>query len=193
MTWAPDYSTPTLVLNYLGIDDDAEHVSTFVGLWITAVSRNIDDHCGRQFGQVASLEERYYTPVWDRRDQCWYATIDDLQNTAGMTVEDEDGNAVTDYVLLPRNAPQKGRPYERMKLTAATGEIAPTALWGWTAQPSGVTVGLLLQAARLNARRDSPFGIAGSPSEGSELRLLAQLDPDFRTTLKPYRREWWAA
>lgn len=193
MTWAPDYASAQTVRTYLNVDDNADAIDTFIGLWVTAVSRNIDTFCGRQFGQVSTVEERYYEPVWDRRDQCWYATIDDLQNTAGMSVLDDDGNAVTDYVLLPRNAPQKGRPYERMKLTAATGEIAPTALWGWTAQPSAVTVGLLLQAARLAARRDSPFGIAGSPSEGSELRLLAQLDPDFRTTLTPYRRKWWAA
>lgn len=193
MTWAPDYATADELLAYLKVDDDADQVRTFAQLWVTAVSRNIDEFCGRQFGAVAAVEERYFTPVWDRRDQCWYATIDDLQSTAGMSVVDEDGATVTDYVLLPRNAPQRGRPYEVMKLSGATGEIAPTALWGWTATPSAVKVGLFLQGARLAARRDSPFGVAGSPSEGSELRLLAQLDPDFRTTLAPLRRKWWAA
>jgi hypothetical protein len=193
VTWAPDYATTDLVRRYLGIENNADSVDTFIGLWITAVSANINSHCGRQFGKVSALEERYYEPEYDRRDRCWYAVIDDLQDTTGMTVVDDDGNTVTGYTLLPRNAPQTGRPYERMKLTTATGEIAPTALWGWNAVPSAVSVGLLLQAARLNARRDSPFGIAGSPSEGSELRLLAQLDPDFRTTLAPWRRKWWAA
>lgn len=195
MTWAPDYASTQTVRTYLNVDDNADGIDTFIALWITAVSRNIDTFCGRQFGVVASVEERYYTPVWDRRDQRWYATIDDLQTTAGMSIVDDDGTAVdvADCVLLPRNNPQKGRPYERIELPAATGEVAVTALWGWTAVPSSVTVGLLLQAARLAARRDSPFGIAGSPSEGSELRLLAQLDPDFRTTLTPFRRKWWAA
>ena len=55
-----------------------------------------------------------------------------------------------------------------------------------------VKAGLFLQGARLAARRDSPFGISGSPSEQGEIRLLAQLDPDFKTSLKPLRREWWA-
>ena len=193
MTWAPDYSTAAIVKNYLGIDDNVDQVDTFIALWITAVSRNVDDHCGRQFGRVAALEERYYTPVWDRRDQCWYATVDDVQDLTGAAIEDENGTAVTDYVMLPRNAAAKGKPYEQIKLTSATGEIAASMLWGWNAQPAGVTVGLLLQAARLNARRDSPFGIAGSPAQGSEIRLLAQLDPDFKTTLKPLVRDWWAA
>lgn len=192
MTWAPDYASLSLVRTYLGVDDNADHIDTFIGLWITAVSRNIDTFCGRQFGQVHAAEERYYTPVWDRRDGCWYAVIDDLQNTTGAAIVDDDGTAVTGYQLLPRNAPQKGRPYERLKLETATGEIGFTGLWGWTAIPESVKVGLLLQAARLAARRDSPFGIAGSPSEGSELRLLAQLDPDFRTTLTPFCRKWWA-
>lgn len=192
MTWAPDYGDAQLVKNWLNIDDNVDHVDTFIGLWVTAVSRNIDDHCGRQFGRVAALEERYYTPVWDRRDQCWYATVDDVQDLTGAAIVDDDGTAVTGYTMLPRNAAAKGRPYERIKLPTATGEIAASMLWGWNAAPSAVTVGLLLQAARLNARRDSPFGIAGSPAQGSELRLLAQLDPDFKTTLHPLRRSWWA-
>lgn len=192
MTWAPDYAETRLLLDYLNIDDEVDQIRTFAGLWITAVSRNIDDFCGRQFGQTA-LEERHYEPVWDRRDKCWYATIDDVQNVTGLAIEDEDGAAVTDYTLLPRNNVAKGRPYERLKIESATGDIAVTALFGWTAVPSSVPTGLFLQAARLNARRSSPFGIAGSPSQGSEIRLLAQLDPDFRTTLRPYVRDWWAA
>jgi hypothetical protein len=61
--------------------------------------------------------------------------------------------------------------------------------------PPSIPAALLLQASRLNKRRDSPFGIAGSPSAqgAGEVRLLARLDPDFITTLKPYVRKWWAA
>ena len=49
----------------------------------------------------------------------------------------------------------------------------------------------LLQASRLAARRDSPFGVAGSPDAGSEMRLLARVDPDVAVALEPYRRRIW--
>lgn len=193
MTWAPDYCTSPELKSYLHIEDDADDV--FIALWITTASANVNDFCGRQFGQVASVETRTYTPVWDRHLGCYVAEIDDLMDTDDLAVIDQNANVLTDYALAPENAVQKGRPYERI-LTSVGGPLTLDGLWGWdpaSAGPKVAKTGLLLQAARLAARRDSPFGIAGSPSDGSELRLLAQLDPDFRTSLKPFRREWWAA
>lgn len=218
MTWAPDYCTLAELKSYLKISDSVD--DAFAALWITAVSRNVDDFCGRQFGQVAAAEDRYYTPVWDRPQAAWVCEIDDLQDTTGLTFKDQNGTAIpaatansAGYTLLPRNAAAKGRPYERVKLSGLVGgvtgwvwgvqgwpggELTAHGVWGWTAGTAGPTIaktGLFLQAARLEARRQSPFGIAGSPdaNTGTELRLLAQLDPDFRTTLKPVIRDWWAA
>jgi uncharacterized phiE125 gp8 family phage protein len=197
VTWAPDYVTAEQLKSYLRIGDNAD--DAFIAAWITTVSRNVDDFTGRQFGQTLA-ESRYYTPVWDRAECAWFAEIDDVQDVTGLTVTDSDGTAVpaltstvAGYQLLPRNAAAKGRPYERLKLTVATGEIDVNVKFGWSAVPSAVPTGALLQAARLNHRRSSPFGIAGSPTEGTQVRLLAQLDPDFRTSLKPYVRDWWAA
>jgi hypothetical protein len=191
VTWAPDYVTSTQLKDYLHIGDNVDDV--FVALWVTTVSRNVDDFCGRQFGQTTA-EARTYTPVWDRHLGAYVTEVDDLQDITGLAIVDENGAAVTDYDLEPVNAVKKGKPYERILTTASTGKLTPTALWGWTAVPSAVKTGMFLQGARLAARRDSPFGVAGSPKEGSEIKLLtAQLDPDFRTSLKPLRRDWWAA
>lgn len=192
MTWAPDYVTRQQLKDYLHIGDNAD--DAFIDVWITTVSRNVDDHTGRQFGQTAAAEARYYTPFYDRHESAWFVDVDDVQDTTGLTVVDEAGTAVTGYTLLPRNAAVKGKPYERLKLpSACVGELTATVKWGWTAQPAAVKTGMFLQGARLAARRDSPFGISGSPSEQGEIRLLAQLDPDFRTSLKPLQRKWWAA
>lgn len=199
MTWAPDYLTRQELKDYLRVTDNA--YDALFDVWITTVSRNVDEHCGRQFGQVASTEERVYTPFWDRHEQAWFVEMDDLQDTTGFGLVDEDGTAipvktstVAGYQFLPRNAAAKGRPYEQLKITTNPGvEVTADALWGWAAVPSAVKTGALLQAARLNHRRSSPFGISGSPSEGTQIRLLAQLDPDFRTSLRPFVREWWAA
>lgn len=214
MTWRPDYCTLAELKSWLKITDSAD--DAFVALWITAVSRNIDDFCNRQFGQVAAAEDRFYTPQWDRPQGAWVCEIDDLQDTTGLTFANQNGTAIAaatptsaGYTLLPRNALAKGRPYERIKITGLTGgvtgwysgvtgwpggDLTGHGLWGWSAQPTPLKIGIFLQGARLEARRQAPFGIAGSPdaNTGTELRLLAQLDPDFRTTLEPWRRDWWA-
>lgn len=198
MTWAPDYVTLAQLRSYLRIDDQADDLS--LAAWITTVSRNVDDHCQRQFGKVAAAEDRIYRPVYDRHRRAWYVDVDDLQDTTGFTLTDEDGEAIAaqtssvdGYTLLPRNAAAKGEPYTQLKLTVSGGdEVTGNGVWGWNAVPAAVTTGLYLQAARLAARRDSPFGISGSPGDQGELRLLAQLDPDFRTSLKPLVRKWWA-
>jgi hypothetical protein len=188
MAWAPDYTTDEVLKDYLGITIDAD--DAFVPMWITTSSRNVDDFCGRQFGQVATLETRRYRGVWDASLGAYVYQIDDLLDVTGFLVD-----GVTDYDLEPMNAPQKGRPYERL-VTRNRGPLDMDGLWGWPAESAAaasVEMGMLLQASRLHARRDSPFGVAGSPSEGNAVRLLAQLDPDFRTSLKPFRRKWYAA
>lgn len=190
MAWAPDYVTAEGLRSYLRIDDSAD--DTFLALWATTVSRNVDDFCGRQFGKVGTVEAREYATRYDRHLRCWVAEIDDVQTVASMIVLDENATELTDYVLSPVNALKKGKPYERIAVEVS-GPLTISALWGWTDVPAAVPTGAYLQAARLAARRDSPFGIAGSPSEQGEIRLLAQLDPDFRTSLKPLRRSWWAA
>lgn len=190
MTWAPDYVQLADLRSYLNITGTQHDM--FLSTWITTVSRNVDDACGRQFGQVDAAETREYRASYDRREGAWYAEIDDLQDVTDLTVIDASATVVTDYALLPANNPQKGKPYERMTLPGA-GPFTIDALWGWSAVPAAVKTAMFLQAARLAARRDSPFGISGSPSEQGEIRLLAQLDPDFRTSLKPLVRKWWAA
>lgn len=191
MTWAPDYATLANLKRYLDIEDTNDDV--FLTTWITAVSRNIDEHTGRQFGQVDTIEPRRYRATWDRHLGVYSYEIDDLFDIDDLVVVDANAVAVTDYDLWPDNAPLKGKPYTQLHTAAGGGRLTATGLWGWSSVPAGVATGLYLQAARLAARRNSPFGISGSPQEQGEIRLLAQLDPDFRVALKPYVRKWWAA
>lgn len=195
MTWAPDYVTRAQLKDYLRITDNADDL--FIDAWITTVSRNVDDHCGRQFGQTAA-EDRVYATRWDRTLCAYVADVDDVQDVTGLTVE-VAGTAVpawtsttAGYQLWPRNAVAKGRPYERITVPGA-GLLEVNVKWGWTAVPAAVPTGVYLQGARLAARRDSPFGLAGSPTEGNTVQLWARLDPDFITSLKPLQRKWWAA
>lgn len=191
MAWAPNYVTGAQLKTYLNIQHDDDDL--FLDNWATAVARNVDDHCSRQFGQVATVETRYYTPVWDHNECRTYIEIDDLQDITDFQLFDPDGTEITEYRLEPRNALSKGSVYTTVSVASRyADEMSAIGLWGWNDVPSSIPTAIYIQASRLNARRSSPFGIAGSPTSGSEIRLLAKLDPDFITTLKPYVRKWYA-
>jgi hypothetical protein len=191
MAWAPDYLEVEELADYLRIADDAD--DDLLAAAIGASSRMIDAHCNRQFGKVAAPEERRYRAY--RRGSCWAADIDDLMSTSGLVVETGSG-AVTGYELEPFNAAQNSRPWTRLVLPqSATGHptdyepwLDITAPWGWTTVPPAVTLACRLQSSRFHARRDSPYGVAGSPDQGNELRLLARLDPDVAVMLRAVRR-----
>jgi hypothetical protein len=44
-----------------------------------------------------------------------------------------------------------------------------------------------IQASRLFIRRQSPFGIAGTPELGT-VRLSSRLDPDVEALIRPFRK-----
>ncbi|WP_205876184.1 hypothetical protein [Mycobacterium camsae] len=66
-----------------------------------------------------------------------------------------------------------------------------TAKWGWPEVPGAVKLATLIQASRLFARRQAPFGVTGNPEVG-QLRLLERLDVDLVTSVRPYARVWGA-
>lgn len=195
MAWAPDYITASELKAYLRISDSVD--DSQLGVAITAASRAIDKHCRRQFG-VATAEERVYTAEYARHRRRWVVPIDDLMTAA--TLVEVGGDTLVTYTLEPRNAAAEGKPWETLVVDQDSAvvpcgeeyEVAVTAAWGWTAVPTPVKQACLLQAGRFHARRDSPFGIAGSPTIGSELRLLAKVDPDVAVVLRPFVK-WWAA
>lgn len=190
MAWEPDYVSAAEVKEYLRATVQVS--DAMAGIWATTASRAVDGFCHRQFGSVTA-EEREYTTDYDRHLGCWIGFIDDVMNVDDLVVLDENAEEITDYSLHPVNALKKGKPYERIAVNVC-GPLTITAPWGWTSVPTPVKLASLIQASRFAARQDSPFGVAGSPQEGSELRLLATLDPDLKTSLgSKYRRERWAA
>lgn len=192
MVWAPSYVTATEVLTYLKARGDVEDASTFAPIWAEAASRAVDDFCGRQFGLTSGTEARTYHACWDRYLRCYLAEVDDLP-AATATVADSAGAAVTVTEYGPANAVVKGKVFTHLILPIG-GKVTVTAQWGWSAVPASVKQATLIQASRFAARRDSPFGVAGSPAEGSEVLLRATLDPDLKTSLTGrYRRTAWAA
>lgn len=205
MAWEPDYTTAVDLAAYLRIDDNDDDLQLATAA--TSASRAIDRFTCRQFGLIDAPEARYYTARWSRSRGMWLVAIDDLMTETGLEVATEqyaDGIfvAVTAPVLRPRNALQKGRPWTELAipnesavgpLFGRDGGVRVTGRWGWTSVPVTVEQAALLQGSRVFARRDAPFGVAGSPEAGSELRLLAKVDPDVAVMLNSYRRRVWVA
>lgn len=183
MAWAPDYITTEEVKSFVKIADSIDDAE--IGLIPGAVSRAIDDHCNRQFGKVDTAVQRFYTPRWSSFHCSYVADVDDLFDLTGLPA------GITAY---PRNAVADGKPYTRLVYADGTAdEVGLTLAWGWPSVPDAVKVAARLQASRLVTRRDSPYGVAGSPDSGTEVRLLARLDPDVKTTLSAYVRPRWAS
>lgn len=183
MAWAEDYISIPQLAAYVGVDDNADD-NEFQPI-ITAASRAINKRCNRQFGRLTVPAARVYRrpAVYDVVTGLWLVEVDDVQDVTGMTVGGVP-YADSGAVLLPDNAPTDGVPWERLGFAdRPTSPLVAVAVWGWTAVPLQVLTATKLQCARWFARRGSPLGVAGSPDQGSELRLLAKLDPDVSTSL----------
>jgi hypothetical protein len=197
VTWAPDYCTTAEYKTWARITDTVD--DAIIPTYVTAASRAIDRAAGRQFGQTAAVEERFYTPVWDRRRARWVVETDDFATLTDAVVE-LDGNAQTGYTAEPLNAVVKGKVFTRLVLaesaspvTRDPGSVGATIRWGWAAVPTTIKGAQFLQTSRFLARRESPYGVAGSPADGSEMRLLAKVDPDVDVMLGAYKRRRWVA
>ncbi len=204
MAWRPAYATSTQLRDYLRIGDGDD--DTRISGVLEAASRAVDRHCHRQFGKVDAAELRRYSAVLDRSASHqrpgldrprWIIDIDDVHTTTDLAVVIRTAS-VTTYTLEPINAAAEGRPWETLIIDATSGirpygephEVYVTAQYGWASVPVAVREATLLQAARLFKRQDAPFGVAGSPDLGSEMRLLAKVDPDVAVTLRDFRRDW---
>jgi len=200
MAWKPDYLTLAEAKAYLRIADTVDDAELAVA--ITAVSRLIDTSCNRQFGSLAAPAARTYRrpPLLNQDSGLWELEIDDVQSATGLLVNGV-AYASSGAILLPDNAPADGLPWTRIATTVwpiASYPGAPvsnviTAAWGWTAFPGVVPMAARLQLGRLGFRRDAPQGVAGSPDQGSEIRMLAKLDPDVIKLLGVVRRRRRAA
>lgn len=202
MAWEPDYVSTGELRDYVRIPTDDVEDSAQLALAIAGASRAIDRTCRRQFG-FSSTAPRIYTPRFHPQLLKIVVDIDDLMDDpAGVTVASDvagDGGFATPvptFTLGPVNAAAEGKPWSYLVPTVPVPvvreSVRVTAQWGWPTVPSAVKQACLMQASRLLARRDSPYGVTGSPDTGGELRLLAKVDPDVAVLLRHYTRRWYA-
>ena len=190
------YCTLSDLKTSLAIEDIQD--DTALEAAILTASRMIDDYTGRFFyrdGTTAAPVTRYYTP------DSWYITnLDDFVSLNQIALDDDFDQtyttvlAASDYLIDPVNNARRGWPYNR--ITAIDRYIFPyaypqsvrvQAVWGWPSVPAEISMATKLQASRLFIRRQSPFGIAGTPEIGT-VRLTSRLDPDVEALIRPFRK-----
>ena len=190
------YCTLSDLKTSLAIEDIQD--DTALEAAILTASRMVDDYTGRFFykdGTTVAPVTRYYTP-----NDWWICNTDDFISLNEIAT-DENFNqsyttvwSATDYMIEPINNPRRGWPFTRIlaigsylfpRLYPQTVRIK--AVWGWTSIPNEIQMATKLQASRLFIRRQSPFGIAGTPDLGT-VRLSSRLDPDVEALIRPFRK-----
>lgn len=195
------YCTLSDLKTSLGIDDIQDDTSLEAA--IMAASRMVDDYTGRFFykdGTTGAPVTRYYTA------QDWWTTnVDDIIHISEIATDDNFDQLYTtvwandDYMVEPVNNPRRGWPWTRLLAIGAyifpfnlPQSVRVKGVWGWSSVPYEVQMATKIQASRLFVRRQSPFGIAGSPDIGT-VRLGSRLDPDVEVLLRPFRKVSWMA
>ena len=199
------YATLAELKGFVGIPpaDTADDVT--LQLALDSAALQVDHFCDRTFAADATATTRQYAATLGGT-----LSVDPISTLTDLVVATDDNDdgtfettwtIGTDYRVEPVNAAANGAPWTRLialgprwfpRLAYRPG-VQVTAKFGWPggAPPAPVKHAVLIQASRLWKRKDAPFGVAGSVEFGSEVRLLAKLDPDVESLLRPYRRNWW--
>jgi hypothetical protein len=193
---ANEYATAEELKQSARIEDTVD--DDMIAVALSAASRMIDNYCHRRFWLDPAATIRYFDGA-----HCRSIWVDDIGSSTDLAVavDPSDSGAyseawtvATHYRLLPRNAAADGRPWTQIETVTGGGKSFPdyagsvrvTARFGWPAVPDEVKQATLIQAGRLWRRKDSPYGVAGVAELGSEMRLLAKLDPDVQVLVNPY-------
>lgn len=169
-----------------------DYDDTILAMAIEGASRWIDKKLKTQFFQTT--EDRYFTARWG--DRIW---VDDFTAINSIKL-DEDGDdthevtlASTDWKAWPRNAVSHGRPYRSIRTTLNGDYSFPVGIpdgvlvnadWGFntgdseTDSPAEVRQACLLLSLRVYKRKDSIFGVAGSPQVGGVQIVQARITED---------------
>lgn len=170
---------------------------TLLQVALDAASSAIDDHCNRTFVASGEPSARVFEPSGGRVEtDDFFTTLGLIISVGGTEIPQAIENTRAGYTLYPLNAEANGEPYTSFRYAHFPLSVWPllgaiertratvTARWGYAAAvPAQVRQACILQASRIFARRLSPYGIAGSPEMGSELRVLAKVDPDVAVLL----------
>lgn len=190
------YCTLSDLKTALAIEDIQDDIGLEAA--ILTASRMIDDYTGRFFyrnGTTAAPVTRFFTAP-----DSYFCAVDDFVSLNEVATDDNFDQtyttiwAVSDFLVEPVNNALRGWPFSR--LIAIDSYIWPYNLpqsvrvkgvWGYPSIPAEISMATKIQASRLFIRRQSPFGIAGTPELGT-VRLSSRLDPDVEALIRPFKK-----
>ncbi len=155
---------------------------------LEAATTAIEAYCRRVF--VAASATRYYDASCVDGDTLWLDG--EVCSVSKLLNGDADATEITSYYLLPRNTP----PYHQIKLKSSQswdfttdGEIAVTAMWGYsTTPPADIEQACIRLAAYYYKQRDAQvFDVTAQPDQG-QLIIPKGLPADVKQTLEQYVR-----
>lgn len=192
------YCTLAELKAYRGIAADEDSKDSELTWALESASREIEDHCERQFNKETTVSQRVFR-VTD--SSC--VTVDDFHTTTGLVISTDDGTGTfgtvwtaADYELLPLNGIMDGVPgwpYNEIEavrsftfpLYGRRASLRVTAQWGWAAVPTPVRQTCLLLAARNYKLSESPTGVEGF----GEFGVVRVRDmPEVAKKLRRYKR-----
>lgn len=180
------------VTNFSLDDDELLNVA------IQSASEYLDDYFNTTF--YAITETRYFTPTM--QDLLY---IDDLISLTTLKTDDDGDRtyettwATTDYWLEPTNANtrRKPKPYRQIRIDNDNGNyvfpinvrngVEITGQWGYCTEanrPMQIKQAVLLLAHRWFKRKDSIYGVEGSPQLGAQtIQMQMKMDDDILALL----------
>lgn len=168
---------------------------------IEAVSRQIDDECGRRFFSDSDEVPRYYTAL--SPDKLF---VDDICSpTSDVTIEIDAGGdgtyettlASTDFILAPYNAETLGEPYQKIEMSSSGLYYLPvnsrkaikvTSKYGWSSVPKPIQKACLLQSERLYKRYSTPIGSEAMTALGKQTLMIPAFDADIERLISRYKK-----
>jgi hypothetical protein len=186
------------VKSALRITDNVD--DSILELNIEAASREIENHCERQF--TSGTATRVYVP-----QDAYTVQIDDLVSLTTLKTSSTGETFDTtwsagDYQLEPLNGLAGGleTPFTRIRaigdylfpiwdptsVNAIEATVQVTGTFGFATVPTAVRQACVFYSARLYKRNDSPLGSYGMGDLG--VVHVRRIDPDIEALLAPFRK-----
>lgn len=187
------YTTLDTIKKRIAIDTTDTADDTELERIVTAVSRAIDNYCGRRF--YAVVETRYYTARYGER-----LPVDDLLSITTLQTDHGDRSYqitwdTSDYDLCPANAALDGEPYWEIRTTLSGAYSFPigvprgvkiTGSFGYSASTPPVVEDACLAQCKLEF--DARHSASGMEGGGINPSTNVSLHPFVQRILDPLRR-----
>lgn len=173
---------------------------TFLENVIMAISRSIDNECGRYFYKSTATEDRYFTALNTER-----IFVGDVVSVSAVYTDTLAGDRTypytwssTDYDTWPYTSSTvtESDPIRYIEKTplgiyqfpvGVRKGVKVTAIYGWYSVPIAIQRACILWSERFFKRYQTPLGVSASTALGEMQIKVPPPDPDVQAILSNYK------